>query len=277
MSKPEDKYQESPQYWKGLEEYERHESFEKNKHKEFTEDLPSSYESLHKEHEKELPVEKIFNEESFDLSSDRRSFLKYFGLSVSAATIAACTETPVRRAIPYVVQPDDVTPGVPNYYATTLGDTPEAYSILVKTREGRPIKIEGNEQSPLGGGGTCAIGQASVLNLYDKGRLRGPVKNQESISWDELDAEVKQRLEQINDNGGNIRLVSKTINSPSTKKVIENFKEKFPQAGHITYDPVSTYAIREANRQSFGESVLPDYRFDKAQMIVSFGADFLGT
>lgn len=279
MSKPENNNQEPPKYWKGLEEYERHESFEKNKHKEFPDDLPvdSYHDFSHKEHKSDLPVEEIFKEESFDLSTDRRSFLKYFGLSVSAATIAACTETPVRKAIPYVNQPEEITPGVPNYYATTLGDASEPYSILVKTREGRPIKIEGNNESPLGGGGTCAIGQASVLNLYDKGRLRGPLKNQDSVTWDELDEDVRNRLANINENGGNIRILSRTITSPSTNKVLENFRETYPQARHITYEPVSSYAIREANRQSFEEAVIPDYRFDRAMMIVSFGADFLGT
>ncbi len=268
------------QYWKGIEEYEKHPSFEKLKSKEFAEELPKKYNKLtHKEYEKDLPVEKVFDEKTFDLSSDRRSFLKYFGLSVSAATLAACTETPVRKAIPYVIQPEQIRLGIANYYASTLADGGEGYSILVKTREGRPIKIEGNNESPYGRGGTCASGQASVLNLYDKGRLRGPLIDGGSVSWSDLDSEVKSTLNEIQERGGKIRILSNTINSPSTLQVVEQFKSRYEGADvqHIAYDPVSVYAIREANRRSFDREVLPSYNLEDAKMIVGFAADFLGT
>ncbi|HHH55420.1 MAG TPA: 4Fe-4S ferredoxin, partial [Bacteroidetes bacterium] len=222
---------------------------------------------------KEIP-EKGNNENM--LSSNRRDFLKVLGFGLGAATIASC-DIPVKKAIPYVVKPEQIVPGVPTYYASTFVKGGDYCPIVVKTREGRPIKIEGNKLSKITEGGTSARAQAEVLNLYNNYRLRNPkVKKDEKFentSWKELDTAIESSL---NENS-NIRLVTNTVLSPTRKKVFEDFTSKYPSTKVITYDPVSSAAILIANEKSFGKKEIPGYSFDKADVIVSFNADFLGT
>jgi MoCo/4Fe-4S cofactor protein with predicted Tat translocation signal len=212
-----------------------------------------------------------------NLSGNRRDFLKFLGFGLGAATVAAGCDIPVKRAIPYVVKPDSIVPGVANYYATTFVNGGDYCPVLVKTREGRPIKIEGNDLSPMTGGGTSARAQASVLSLYDTNRFTGPkIKDGTSwknTTWTELDKIVSVTLE----SSKNIRIVTNTVLSPTAKKAMAEFTTKFPGAKVVTYDPVSSSAILDANEKNFGIRVVPSYKFDKADVIVSFNADFLGT
>jgi len=228
----------------------------------------------------ELPViGQLAQEKVLDTSSSRRDFLKYLGFGLGAATVAAC-DIPVRKALPYVVKPDEIVPGVATYYASTFVRGGDYCPVLVKTREGRPIKVEGNILSSITKGGTNARAQASVLDLYDTSRIAGPfrVKEQELdkeniLTWEKADAEIKSKLSA----GEPIRIISNTVLSPSTKRVVEEFKTKFPDTKHVMYDAISSSAILEANALTFGQQAIPDYHFDKAQVIVSVGADFLGT
>ncbi|TNE79986.1 MAG: 4Fe-4S dicluster domain-containing protein [Bacteroidetes bacterium] len=245
-------------YWKGIEELERTPEFVQLSKNEFAEGLP---------------LDEVLNESDLDLSSNRRDFLKFFGFSVSAVALAACNKAPVKNVIPYVIKPEEVTPGVPNYYASTFGNIP----VVVKTREGRPIKLEGNEKSSLTQGGLNAAGQASVLSLYDSHRLPVALKEGKTAKWADVDKEVMAKLESINSKGGQIRLVSGQINSPATRQIIAEFKASYPTAKHVVYEPVNYDGIILANEMSFGKAVVPTYQFGKADVIVSFGADFLGT
>ena len=217
--------------------------------------------------------EKIANE----VEGSRRDFLKYLGFGLGAATVAASCDIPVKRAIPYVVKPDEIIPGVATYYASTYVKGGEYCPVLVKTREGRPIKIEGNGSSPITGGGTSARAQASVLDLYDVNRLRGPQVADgdgfNTTSWDDLFSSLGSSL----GSGARIRILSNTILSPSFKSVISDFTAKYPNTKLVQYDPVSASALLDANQKTFGQRVVPDYKFDKADYIVSFNADFLGT
>jgi MoCo/4Fe-4S cofactor protein with predicted Tat translocation signal len=235
-------------YWKGLPELKNDPAFVKNADKEFGEDPGHS----------------------------RRDFLKMMGFSVAAASLAAC-EAPIRKAIPYVNKPVDVDPGVPNYYASTYINGGDYCSIVVKTREGRPIKVDGNSLSSVTKGGTSAQVEASVLSLYDNYRLRGPKAADKSTDWEAIDKEVIAKLGEVSAKGGQIRIVSNTILSPSTKAAIEKFKAKYPTAQHVQYDQTSNYGILKANEESFGSAFIPSYDFSKANTIVSIGADFLGT
>lgn len=235
-------------YWKGLEELTNDETFVKNAEREFPEG-PSNLDG-----------------------SSRRDFLKLMGFSLAAASLAAC-EAPVRKAIPYVNKPVDINPSIPNYYASTFASGGDYASIVVKTREGRPIKIDGNELSPITKGGTNAIVEASVLSLYDKQRLAGPHINGEKSDWATLDAEVKSKLA----SAGSVKIVTNTILSPSTEKALAQFAEAFGGAEIVTYDPTSSYGITKAAELTYGTAMLPTYDFSKANVIVSFGADFLGT
>ena len=130
-----------------------------------------------------LPILNEASNENESGQSNRRDFLKYVGFSVGAATIAASCETPIRKAIPYVTKPDSIVPGVATYYASSFYRAGQFCPVLVKTREGRPIKIEGNGLSPFTGGGTSARVQASVLDLYDQSRYRHPSIKDENGKW----------------------------------------------------------------------------------------------
>lgn len=237
-------------YWKGLEQLADNAEFKKHADKEFPEYLPIAGED----------------------GPNRRDFLKMMGFSVAAVSLAAC-ETPVKKAIPYVSKPASVDPSVPNYYASTYVSGSDALPVVVKTREGRPIYIDGNKLSKISGKGTSAQAQASVLSLYDKERLEGPMVSGSSVSWDEIDSAIKKDLAVA---GGKIAIVSNSIASPSTLSVIEKFKSVFP-ADHIMYDTMSLSGLTEAYEKAFGKKVLPVHEFGKAKTIVSFGADFLGT
>jgi len=237
---------------------------------------PSFLQSLDQEFNGQSITETLANENvSSTTTSSRRDFLKYLGFGLGAATIAASCEIPVKKALPYVTKPDTIVPGVATYYASSFVNGGDYASILVKTREGRPIKIEGNPMSKVSKGVTGARAQAMVLSLYDNNRLQYPGKvnngNVDKLTWEELDKEVKSKL------NGNIRLVSNTILSNTYKKVISEFIAKYPSAKHITYDSVSYSGLLDANAQNFGKRVLPTYKFDQALTIVAFNADFLGT
>jgi len=242
-------------YWKGLEELGGDPEFVKYAEKEFAE---------------YLPINGNADEENED--SSRRDFLKMMGFGIAAASLAAC-EAPVRKAIPYLNKPETIDPGVPNYYASTYALGGNYCSILVKTREGRPIKIEGNTLSPVTMGGTSAQVEASLLSLYDKYRLTAPQSKEGEISWADLDKVVMEKLS----GAGEIRIVSNSILSPTTKKLINEFIVKYPGTVHLTYDSQSASGIIEAHQAAFQKKILPGFDFSKAKTIVSFDADFLGT
>ncbi|MBK6346722.1 MAG: Fe-S-cluster-containing hydrogenase [Bacteroidales bacterium] len=220
----------------------------------------------------------LIDEEIAQKPSSRRNFLKFCGFSFATAAIASSCENPVKKAIPYLNKPEDVTPGMASHYATSYFDGSEYNSILVKVRDGRPIKIEGNSLSDVTKGGTTARVQASVLSLYDGiARHKSPIKDGEESNWSAVDAGISASLREISAAGGTIVLLTSNIISPATKKLIEEFKTAFPGVKQIVYDPVSASGILVANRDSYGLGVVPDYLFDKADVIASFSADFLGT
>lgn len=249
-------------YWKGIEEYKNTTDFVKNNKNEFAEPLP---------------IEDVLNEAGLSTVTPRRDFLKALGFGLGAVTLAACQSTPIKHSIPYLIKPEEVTPGIPNFYTSSFN----GQSILVKTREGRPIKIEPNPNAGAFFRGTDARTQASVLDLYDVSKLKTPVfvkgGNVEEASWAKIDSFVKTELNKAQASGKKISIVASTVNSPSTKAVIAAFTVKYPATKLVQYDAVSYTGIIQANQNSFGKSVVPKYNFDKADLIVSFAADFLGT
>lgn len=248
-------------YWKSLDDLNNTPEFIRKSQSEFQE---------------EIPLDAFLEKRSQDTKgTPRRDFLKFLGFSVTAATLAAC-ETPVNRAVPYLVKPEEVTLGISNWYASSFDDGHDYCSVLVKTREGRPIKIEGNKFSSFSGGATNARVQASVLSLYDNARLAGPLKNGNPSSWKEVDADITAKLDGIAKSGGNISILTGTITSPTLNKALADFAAKYPGTKVISYDAVSASAIRVAHQNAIGKAVLPALDFSKAEVIVSFGADFLG-
>lgn len=247
----------SKKYWKGLPELNNSEDFLQSKNNEFAE---------------QLPMEEFLNgDDSNSKGTSRRDFLKVMGFSTAAVALAAC-ETPVNKSIPYVVKPEEVTPGVANFYASTFYDGHDYASVLVKTREGRPIKIEGNDLSKVSNGATSARVQSSVLSLYDGARLNGPLAKGNPTTWKNVDDAVAKSLS----SGTNV-ILSSTIISPSTKAVIAEFTAKYPNTKHVTYDAISYSGLINANKNVFGKSVVSSYDFSKAKTIVGVACDFLGT
>ncbi|GAA4971907.1 TAT-variant-translocated molybdopterin oxidoreductase [Algibacter aquimarinus] len=249
-------------YWKSVEELNENSSIvETLKQNEFVAEIPTD----------EFLGDKETLEET---STTRRDFLKYVGFSTAAASLAAC-EGPVKKSIPYVVQPTEIIPGVANYYATTIADGFDFASVLVRTREGRPIKIENNAMASTNGSANARV-NASVLGLYDSLRLQGPIKAGEKTTWDTFDTETTSKLTSIAAANKSIVLLTQTFASPSTSKLISEFKEKYGNVSHVIYDAVSESAALDAYQAKYGERGLANYDFSKAMTIVSVGADFLG-
>lgn len=223
-------------------------------------------------------VQQLIQDDISNTSSSRRNFLKWCGFTFASAAITTSCETPVKKAIPYLNKPEQVTPGKASYYASSFFDGTEYASVLVKTREGRPIKIEPNDLSTVTKGGTSARVQASVLSLYDRdNRYHHPLKDGKEVSWEEMDADIKESLSDASANGKDIALITPNIISPSTRKLISEFSEKYPTLKWVQYDPVSASAMLDANNTSFGKRVIPSYHFENAEVIVGINADFLGT
>lgn len=249
-------------YWKSVEELNENSSIvDALRNNEFVEAIPTD--------------EFLGNAEKLSSSSTtRRDFLKYVGFSTAAASLAAC-EGPVTKTIPYVVQPEQITPGVADYYATSMFDGFDFANLLVKTREGRPIKIENNNLPGAAFSANARV-HASILSLYDSMRLKESKIAGKSASFSDVTAKVKASLADAKAKGGQVVLLTGTTASPSTDKLIAEFIAANPTAKHVIYDAVSSSEALDAFEAVYGERALVDYNFAKADVIVSVGADFLG-
>jgi len=224
------------------------------------------------EFEEKLPLDAMLeNADSLSASSTtRRDFLKFLGFSSVAATLASC-EAPVVKSIPYLNKPEEITPGNPTYYASSYFAENSFASLLIKNREGRPILLSSNN-NPKYGGGINARCQASVLSLYDSNRIKGPIKSGKESSWSLVDKDIIRNLENADKQ---IVLLTSTIISPSTKYLLKDFKKKYNNFRVVYYDTISKDSILSANERCFGKRFIPTYNFEKADVIVSFDADFL--
>ncbi|MBD3723646.1 MAG: TAT-variant-translocated molybdopterin oxidoreductase, partial [Flavobacteriaceae bacterium] len=249
-------------YWKSVEELNENSSIvETLRNNEFIEEIPVN--------------EFLGNDNALSGSSTtRRDFLKYVGFSTAAASLAAC-EGPVVKSIPYVVQPEEIVPGVADFYATTIADGFDFANILVKTREGRPIKIENNNLEGALTGANARV-HASVLSLYDSLRLKQPKIAGKDATWAEVNTKVKSSLEDAKAKGGNVVLLTNTMASPSTNALIAELQAKYPNVKQVVYDSVSESKALDAFEAVYGERALAGYDFSQADVIVSVGADFLG-
>jgi molybdopterin-containing oxidoreductase family iron-sulfur binding subunit len=231
------------------------------------------YESGIKNASSQIPEKQVGQK---NLKSSRRDFLKYFGFSVASTAVLSSCERPVKKAIPLFIQPEEIRPGIASYYASTFYNGNEAVPILVKVRDGRPIKIEGNDLSSLTHGGTSAQAQASLLGLYDESRPKEPTFNGETISWNTANANIISQLQKISSDK-EIVFITPTLLSPSLNSLINQLKNKYPNTNQIILDSYSYSGIREAYKLYTSEQIIPFYQFHKAEVIVSIEADFLGT
>ncbi|MEK6553642.1 MAG: TAT-variant-translocated molybdopterin oxidoreductase, partial [Bdellovibrionota bacterium] len=210
----------------------------------------------------------------------RREFLKLMGASL-ALTSFGCVRRPAEKIVPYVKKPKEIIEGIANYYSSSWNDGSEVFGLVVKTREGRPVKVEGNPSHPLNQGGMSARAHAHILSLYDPDRLSAPVRhlfneartNSDSVStsFEKADAAIGEQLKK-----GGVAVLTSSIVSPSLNNALGEFKSAF-SARQYTWDVMGAEKMARGQEISYGSSLVPRFRFDKAKMIVSAGADFLGT
>lgn len=227
------------------------------------------------------PVETVEMIERLDSTGvARRDFLTIMGASMAMASFA-CARRPVHKIIPYVVKPEEITGAVANYYASTCADT--GLGILIKVREGRPIKVEGNPDHPMSMGALSARTQSAILSLYDPERIKAPMVRDRGngstreLSWADADLMVVDRLKKAVSKGSEIRFVSAPTTSPSMRRLMQEFMSGLPRSQWIEFDPCALEEVVHGQVESYGTAVTPAYRFDEAEMVVSIGADFLGT
>jgi molybdopterin-containing oxidoreductase family iron-sulfur binding subunit len=255
-----------PRYWMGLEELKA----------EYWSDEAQQVRNAQEFYDK--PIETLEKIEALDKSGvTRRDFLTIMGASMAMASFA-CARRPVNKIIPYVIQPQEMVPGNPLYFASTCRECAKSCGLLVKTREGRPIKLEGNDAHPVNQGKLCAQGQASVLNLYDPERLKQPMKGSKggtksSANWAEVDSLVAGALKEAR----RVRILSLPESGESTRRIIKEFMAAFADSKWIEVDPRASEEVADGQSESYGTHAIPNYAFDRAEMVVSFGADFLGT
>lgn len=244
--------------WKSINDYNNDPEVLKFKHDEFLEGV----------------TEKFDSEKLSGIS--RRKFLAL--LSASAAlTATACTDYHDKgEIIPSNKRPEEIFPGVANYYASTCNGCEQACGILIKTREGRPIKVDGNPDHPINQGKICAKGQASILGLYDPERLHEPLTMRKEISWKKADEEIISELNEIQKNGKEIAIITGAVTSPITKKVLDDFAVKYPNTKIYSHTLVNDEQRRSAWLECYGTNEYPSVKFDQANIILALDADFLG-
>ena len=246
-------------YWLSLEDYKKDPDFQESAKKEFLSYLPSLQ----------------------DLSSSRREFLQIMGAGLALSS-AGCMRRPTEKLVPYVNRPVDIIPGEANYYASSYYDGEEGFATLIKTREGRPIKIEGNEQAQLlNAHALSARAGAYILSLYDPERAKKAYQNlfndqktnkeSISISYQELDQAIVEQLKK-----GSSALLTNRIPSPSAQKLFKKFCSSF-KVRHYVWDPVSRGDLVQAQKLCYGKSLAPSYNIQKARFILALNCDFLGT
>ncbi len=246
----------SPKYWLSLDQWRQDTEFQELMNKEF--------------------VSSPLQEEDGKDGWARREFLKLMGASMALTTFG-CVRRPAQKIVPYIKQPAEIVNGIANTYASSFSDGTESFGILVTTREGRPIKVEGNPQHPINQGGMSARAHSHILRLYDPDRLNGPRRNllnekktnrdTVEVSWESLDKAVGAQMKK-----GGVAVLTSSYNSPSMSALLKDFS-----ADVYVWDALADSSVQEAQRLSYGSAVQPRYRLDRAQVIVSVGADILGT
>ena len=209
----------------------------------------------------------------------RRDFLKILGVTTAATAATGCSTDHVRKLIPYVASPDSTVPGVSNYYASTCRECATSCGILVETRDGRALKIEGNPNTELNRGALCAKGQSALQGLYNPDRFRGPMARKNgalvAVTWDEALQTLASRLGEVRSKGQAANAVF--INQHeigSFPAFLDSWLKDYGMPAHISYDADAPASAIASNKNAYGVA-WPTLDFDAASLIVSVGADFL--
>jgi MoCo/4Fe-4S cofactor protein with predicted Tat translocation signal len=249
-----------PTHWKSLKQLYNNPEFIEASHHEFKDGVKDNFEVT-------------------ELSGiSRRKFLALVGASAALAG-AGCTDYRDKgEIIPYNKRPEEITPGIANYYASYI-NCKCGGGVLIKTREGRPIKIDGNPDHPVSQGKVCAKCHASILGLYDPERISSPRKkvnggNFEDIFWEKADREIRNALSEAN--GKEIAIITHSITSPTTLKVLQDFSSRYPSTKIYSYELVNDKTRNSAWKKCYGSETYPLIKWDEAKIILSIEGDFLG-
>jgi MoCo/4Fe-4S cofactor protein with predicted Tat translocation signal len=205
--------------------------------------------------------------------TDRRSFLKLMGASVALASVGVTgCRRPVEKILPYVRQPENVIPGIPNFYATAMPLGGVVHPLLVENHEGRPTKVEGNPEHPVTRGKSSLFAQASILNLYDPDRARVVRREGNEVAWRDFVAFARQVRATPETR---IAVLCEPTSSLTVRRLREQVLAQYPNARWITYRPAGDAAEADGIRAVTGRALQPLYRFSQARTIVSLDADFL--
>jgi len=208
---------------------------------------------------------------------DRRGILKLMAASAAMAGLSACTKLPTEKIVPYVRPPEEIIPGKPLFYATSMTQSGVATGVLVESHMGRPTKIEGNPEHPGSLGGTDVFNQASILTLYDPDRSQTLIHEGRIESWAAFLTAIGNVRSQIAPRGTGLRILTETVTSPSLAAQIRGVLAQFPDAKWHQYEPCMRDAAYAGAVTAFGKPVNTVYHLDKADVIVSLDADFLTT
>jgi len=206
---------------------------------------------------------------------DRRSFLKLLGASLAMAGLAACSGPPQEQIVPWVQQPEGMSPSLPQFYATTLRHGNDIAGVLVETHQGRPGKIEGNPKHPASLGATDAILQAAVLELWDPDRSAAPKQHGVVASWDAFEAEAAALARRFGRDGRGLHVLSGRVDSPTLARQRRQFLQRFAGARWHSHEAVDDAQARAGAQLAFGAPLQMRPRLDRAECIVALEADFL--
>jgi len=215
-------------------------------------------------------------------SVDRRTFMGVAGAAGAVLGLEGCVRRPEEKILPFTKQPEYVVPGVALHYATVVRTAGEPAGVLVTTHEGRPTKIEGNPQHPGSLGGTDGYTQASILDMYDPDRSKGPAQFKGGAATEATFAEFDAAYEELAkqaaaDQGAKLRVLATPTQSPTFLRVRQALLAKFPQAKFYSYEPVGPANRAAGAKLAFGEAVDVAFNYRRARTIVALDADFLGT
>ncbi|MDT3682370.1 MAG: TAT-variant-translocated molybdopterin oxidoreductase [Truepera sp.] len=247
--------QEGPAYWRSLDQLADTEEFQLFLQREFPRQA--------------APMEN---------SLERRDFLKLLGASMALAGLSACARPPLahEKIVPYVKQPEQITPGRPLFFATAVTYGGYAEGVLAESHQGRPTKLEGNPDHPASLGATAAVTQAQVLSLYDPDRSQEFTRGGVASTWEDFSAAVTGALSQL-PNGEGFALLTENVTSPTLASQIAALQAKYPAARWYQYDPLHPDNAVAGARLAFGQDVTPVLDFSKATVVVGLDADFMNS
>jgi Fe-S-cluster-containing dehydrogenase component len=208
----------------------------------------------------------------------RRRFLNLISASAALALgTGSCSKIDRGKIVPYTGKPEEVVPGVATYYASTFQEGLVTEGVLVKTREGRPILVEGNAEHTISRGKISLRAMADVLGLYDPDRLRRPSEGGAPSTWEKADQEIAEALRAVRDAGAPFLLLTEALISPTRRALIEELRAALPSLRHAAWEAAAPQPEIAASRTLYGEALMPRLRFDRAEVILSLQDDFLGT